>query len=488
MMHGRSLAVLKVLPTGASDSNPVTPPAYDREAMAQREFNPSRLRFRPEFGRDNRQARLSHREEPDFMDLTKRQKALVAGTIIFFTIALIVATHHRPHTTWKLPSGPVKPAVGLGFSHGTILAPDGSLWAWGDQELGWAELGLGKISTEPRLRRIGTENDWRAISLTASSHVLALKADGTIWGWGDNLRHQLGPSTNKNCAVPFQCVAGNDWKQVAAGGTQSLGLKNDGTLWAWGINWAGQLGIGNTTDSPMPVQVGSATNWVKVWAGGIQTIAIQADGSLWSWGGDYATSSKTRIVPVPTRVSPDTNWIDIGFGSFMIFGIKSDGTLWAWGREADVFTGVADTNLNATPMQVGTDNDWQACSSSDWNYNVFQKKDGSLWGLDSSEHKIIKPRSQYRPVKFKRIAVDKPIVAFAAGRGEIGGGAGAVLTSEGEVLTWGKRLGVRSGRIPFLQWLANLPPWQKAHHTWGQGSPVIRSEPSPLPVISPGEK
>ena len=392
-----------------------------------------------------------------------QKKVMVASAAAFgvgLFVVLAMSRSRQKSAHWKLPAGQIQPAIVFGYGHGVVLAPNGSLWSWGEQELGWAALGLGNVATQACLRRIGSEKEWRAVAAGNDGHNLALKSDGTIWGWGANFRHQLGANTNKNCAVPFQCVPGNDWKQVAAGGTQSLSLKMDGTLWAWGINWAGQLGIGTTTDSPIPVQVGAATNWVKAWAGGIQTIAMQADGTLWFWGGDYSVTKDVRTVLTPTRLSAETNWVDVGFGTFLVFAIKSDGTLWAWGHDADIFTRVNDTNLNAMPMQVGTNNDWQACSSSDWNYDVFQKKDGSLWCLDWSNHKIIKPREQYPPVEFKRIVLDKKVVAFGAGHGEgpwiIGAGVGAALTEDGEVWTWGKTLGRHTSGNPVLQLLAKL--------------------------------
>jgi alpha-tubulin suppressor-like RCC1 family protein len=70
------------------------------------------------------------------------------------------------------------------------------------------------------------------------------------------------------------------------------------------------------------------------------------------------------------------------------------------------------------------------------------KKDGSLWALDASDHRIVKPDSKYKPVALRKIDLRKEIVAFAAG----GDNIGAVLTRDGEVWTWGNVLGEHTSK------------------------------------------
>jgi hypothetical protein len=135
------------------------------------------------------------------MAWTKAKTAIVVGTT---TIALTLGTgyfgffyHTHPHQTGnlKLPTGSLTPAIGFGRNYGVILASDGSLWVWGENDLGWPSLGLGKAKNTPVLNRIGNENDWTSIAV-GESHVLALKSDGSIWGWGENLYDELGTHTN----------------------------------------------------------------------------------------------------------------------------------------------------------------------------------------------------------------------------------------------------------------------------------------------------
>ena len=386
------------------------------------------------------------------MAWTKAKTAVVISTaIILATIATVIVLDHLRHAPprqtgrLKLPTGNVTPMIVYSRSRcGIILASDGSLWSWGEDGFGWPVLGLNNtnIQNTASLRRIGNETDWVSIA-AGDSHCVAIKSDGSLWAWGENIKYQLGDGTKTTRSTPMPSVHGNDWKQAAASSASSFALKNDGTLWAWGSNWAGQLGIGAVKESPQAVQVGLANNWVKIWAGGSQTVGLQSDGSLWFWGTLTGDLDSNKFL-VPTLISPDTNWVDVSFGYFTEFAIQSDGTLWSWGREAKFYTQTGDASLNAIPMQVGTDNDWQSCASSSGGfYHVLTKKDGSLWALDASEHRRVKPDSEYKPVRLRKIDLHKDIVAFAAG----GDNMGVVLTRDGEVWTWGRVMGEHAQKV-----------------------------------------
>ncbi len=320
-----------------------------------------------------------------------KRPSLVVLTAFLFVAALIVLSVHfsrgRREARWRVPTGKGKPCVAIGANHGAILASDGSLWTWGEDGFGWHVLGFGtNVSAQALLRRIGSETNWVNVAVGGST-TLALKSDGTIWAWGENVYGQLGKGTSvPDCAVPVHSVPGNDWVQVATGGPHSVALKRDGTLWSWGNNWAGQLGDGTTNNSRVPVQVGSSTNWMRVWANLIENVAQQKDGTLWFWGWDYSRSTKGSSVPVPTRVSPDRNWVDVGLGDWMVFAIKSDGTLWAWGRNAHLYTG-ASPDADSSPVRVGTDTEWRACATFASSCPLFMKRDRSLWAMDLSDHR-----------------------------------------------------------------------------------------------------
>ncbi len=383
------------------------------------------------------------------MAWTKAKTTIVTSVaVILTTMIAVTGVSHFRHTPpaqtgrLKLPTGDIAPMIVYGYSHNVIiLASDGSLWSWGEERLGWPVLGLTNtnIQNTVSLRRIGHDADWASVAASGSD-CLAVKSDGTLWAWGGNYEYQLGDGTKITRPTPVPSIPGNDWKQAAADDETSYALKNDGTLWTWGSE---RFGISRYKEITNAVQVGTSANWTKIEAGNGQKIGLQSDGSLWFWGSFSGDSKDTNIFFVPTRISLDTNWTDACCGYFTLFALKSDGTLWAWGLKADIYNGGPDHGLDGsfatvTPTQVGTESDWQSFSSSPGCfYHILRKKDGSLWALDASEHRTIKPASAYKPIPLRKINFNKDIAAYAAG----GDNIGIILTPDGEVWTWGNVLG-----------------------------------------------
>jgi alpha-tubulin suppressor-like RCC1 family protein len=195
-------------------------------------------------------------------------------------------------TDWVLIAG--------GGYHSISLKSDGTLWAWGLNSFG--ELGYNApetcttsngdfpCSTSPV--QVGMDSDWVSIA-GGEHHTLALKSNGTLWAWGRNDLGQLGFNSTETCSDPWWIVpcttspaqvgTDTDWALIATDDRHSLALKSDGTLWAWGRNDFGQLGDGTTTNKPTPVQIGPDNTWISVAGGGNHTVALKTD-TLWAWG------------------------------------------------------------------------------------------------------------------------------------------------------------------------------------------------------------
>lgn len=159
---------------------------------------------------------------------------------------------------------------GINNAFNVVIKNDGSMWSFGGNSYG--NLGTGLATSSPEPIRIGTENNWDAVSLGAYS-AFAHKTDGSMWSWGYNEYSSLGIGTNTNVNVPTRIGTDNDWMTFDSGSGHTMALKTNGVLWTWGSNSAGYLGNDTTTPSNFPIQI----NCVP-----LATVAFNADSNIFS--------------------------------------------------------------------------------------------------------------------------------------------------------------------------------------------------------------
>src|SRR5439155_384585 len=110
---------------------------------------------------------------------------------------------------------------------------------------------------------------------------LFLKADGSLWGMGWNMYHQVSPNGD-NISLPTE-IFSNGVAHVAAGGAHTLFIKGDGSLWATGENQFGELGDGSTSNTTLP-KIIVPSDVVGAAAGVYFSLFVKRDGSLWGMG------------------------------------------------------------------------------------------------------------------------------------------------------------------------------------------------------------
>jgi alpha-tubulin suppressor-like RCC1 family protein len=276
--------------------------------------------------------------------------------------------------------------VSAGYWHTAAIRSDGSLWAWGSNTYG--ELGKGSTGGEHFApAQVDTANDWKVVS-AGQNFTAAIKTNGTLWTCGYNSYGQLGhgsTGTGGNLAVLTQVGSWTDWVVVECAPNHAVGLRADGTLWAWGNNPSGQLGDGSITIRNAPVQVGLtvglATGWATVSAGDNWTAAIRTDGSLYTWGngaqGRHGLGDTTNR-NVPTRVDMATDWVAVSCGAYHGAALKDYGAIYAWGYSNAGQVGDGTNTQRNSPVQVGAAEDWVALSVGG-NHTAAMKGDGSLW-------------------------------------------------------------------------------------------------------------
>ena len=249
-------------------------------------------------------------------------------------------------------SASANPAISAGYAHTVALKNDGSLAAWGKNNLG--QLGDGTTSLSLSPKQIGT--GYKAIAAGTgpdTGFTLAIKSDGSLWAWGLNNHGQLG-NGGSDTATPVQI--GTGYSLIAAGKYHSAAIKSDGSLWAWGDNSSGQLGDGTQAPRSSPGQVGTDTGHTAVAAGYLHTVAIKSGGEVWAWGGNlYGSLGDGSKIDsfVPKRI--DTGYAMVTAGNFHNAALRTDGSLWAWGDNGFGQIGDGSTNSPATsPKQILT--------------------------------------------------------------------------------------------------------------------------------------
>lgn len=245
----------------------------------------------------------------------------------------------------------------------TTFTNKGALWAWGNNQYG--QLGDGTVVSKSSPIRIGTLTDWVDIrsddGTVTDGKAVAIRDDGTIYGWGENSYGNIGNGTVTNKSSPVQIGALTTWKFVTENDQSAYAIKTDGSLWAWGQNTNGALGTGTLTNYSSPIQIGSLTNWAMV-AGGINyTLALKTDGSMWSWGYNNVGQlglGNTVSYSSPVRIGTSTDWKFIDAGDTACAAIKTDGSLWTWADNTYGALGIGSTASKSSPTRVGSDTNW----------------------------------------------------------------------------------------------------------------------------------
>lgn len=283
-----------------------------------------------------------------------------------FFILLLFTLESSAQCTWKEVAANSDAIYGL--------KTDSTLWICGGQ---------GAI---PEPQQIGNDDDWTTITV-GGSHLLALKSDNSLWGFGNNTYGQTGVTYDPNLDYSQPNQVGTDtWISIAAGQISSAGVKSDGTLWTWGANPYGQLGNGQWSPAAIqstPLQVGTDTDWKSVSFFGQTVFALKQDNTLWGWGknafgelGDGTTVHRNQ----PVAIAPSSTWLMVKSGQNNSMGIRSDGTLWTWGANHYGQLGNMTTENAVLPQQIMTGDTWISICQGN-NYGLALRNDNTLWGF-----------------------------------------------------------------------------------------------------------
>ena len=238
-------------------------------------------------------------------------------------------------------SGVIQVAAGKIYT--LALKADGSVWAWGNNA--WGQMADGTSTDRLTPTQVLPPGSGAIKIATGKDFAFALKKDGSVWGWGTNDSRQLGPARKDKLGEPEYYLrtpieimaAGSGVIELATGDRHALALKANGSVWAWGNNERGQLGNGAAGESKWPpVQaLPSGSGVIALAAGGRSSYAVKKDGSVWAWGSNnFGQLGDNTLVDhfAPQRILPAGSGVmAIAAGIFHTLILKKNGSVWAWG-------------------------------------------------------------------------------------------------------------------------------------------------------------
>ena len=316
--------------------------------------------------------------------------------------------------------------ISVGGFVSAAIRSDSKLFIWGQ-----IRYGGGSLLYRSSPMQIGT-SDWIDISVEKGSFG-GIKSDGTLWVWGFNGNGELGLNDRIHRSEPVQVGADTNWSYISMGGDNtvipgstetryaSAALKTDGKLYVWGNNLNYQLGLGlnDNFNRSSPTLINSThtplLSFTSVSSGHGQSYARTNDGHIYAWGssgaskvyrlvGSYSyqgnfgnklysegssffvSGSKIPVIWDPTSIQKNSyvlidtgTWSKIAYNNYGVhYGIKSDNTLWRWNIPDNYF----NFTEQSSPVQIGLDNwmDIDASTSSN-NYAAITSS-GALyvWG------------------------------------------------------------------------------------------------------------
>jgi alpha-tubulin suppressor-like RCC1 family protein len=359
-------------------------------------------------------------------------------------------------------------SVSGGGGHVAVIGRDGFVWAWGSNSHG--QLGRGTVGgSTTEAGRVLDPSDPTGYLVgvvelaIGARHVVALKADGTVWAWGDNGRGQLGtgafggasgvPARVRDLVDPSGYVP--NARSVGAGTEQSYAvLAGTGTIRSWGAGTRLQLGSGLTRDEALAYPVGTSySGFVRVKGGDIHGLGLKADGTVWTWG-DYRAGLGTWTAgdkPRPERVGDTDDPSDYLSGVVAIdagvnrsVALKADGRVAQWG---DWRLGTVGVQYLRAPTGMSGDFTGAVAVNTGYGHSLVAREDGTAWAWGyNHQGQLGVPGSPdtTRPIQVPGLA---GVVAVDAGLAN----SSFALTMDGGAWAWGSsafgQAGIASGVV-----------------------------------------
>lgn len=326
----------------------------------------------------------------------------------------------------------VKPSVITADSHQVILKADGTVWTYGDNTYG--ELGDGTKVSRDSLEKVTFADGVKIKEIAAGdSHVLALDLDGNVWVWGRNNDNQLGLANTTEAILPTKLELGQRIVKVAAGYNQSFAITDDNKLIAWGLNENGELGIGTNDEKAEPTMIKNVKNVLDIAVGRTHSILVTTNGEVYTTGNNsYGSLSGT--VSKRNRFAKVENLEDIAYissGEYHNMVLDINGKVYVWGGNKNGQLGNGNTNTINIPFEItGITNKKEIAAGKDTSF--IRTKDGEIYAAGANVCGQLGSGDNNSKQEFEKINTINDVFEISAGNTYA-----MAITKDGTVWAWG---------------------------------------------------
>lgn len=214
-------------------------------------------------------------------------------------------------------------------THVIGLSANGTVWAWGFNVNG--ELGIPANRTNTS---IPTQVKTACKRVAAgNSNSAAIEFNGDLYVWGSNSNGQLGVGLDNTALADsdIPLFVDSNFVNIACGGSHMIGIKSDGSLWGWGDNTFGQIGDGTNADALTPTLIDDTRIYTHVSCGVSHSAAIDKDNNLFTWGSNGRRQLGTSSLTNSSRPQLIGKFKDVSCGFFHTVAVTPDGVLQGWG-------------------------------------------------------------------------------------------------------------------------------------------------------------
>jgi alpha-tubulin suppressor-like RCC1 family protein len=349
--------------------------------------------------------------------------------VVLSGLALLVSSAARP--TAQVGAA----AIAFGNRHAVALRTNGEVLTWGENV--YCQLGRASRGNSGRTPAVVMRNA-TAIA-AAADHTLVLAADGKVYGWGMNPEGALGTgNTNDQCEGPalVESLAAYTVTHIATGNGFSVAVTSDGDLYCSGDNSMGQCPIARAgrvevfTKVPVPELAGAVAD---VRSGAFHTLIQTRNGALYALGrGRDGQLGSGTMVNGFAPVSGLTDVVSFAAGTWHSVAARADGTVWTWGNGTRSQLCDGATANRAQPASVALPAGVQVAQVAAGGHStLLRTRDGALFGCGDNQFGAlgIAAPAATQPTPIPAPPITSAVIAISGGNGAFSADGCAVSLS-----------------------------------------------------------